>query len=127
MAPRGAHLYHNLAGKGYEDTEPGLLILSVVSTSAYPYKTNKLVAGVYVCVCYSLSHVQFFVIPWTTAQQALLYMRFSRQEYWSGLTFPLQGIFLTQGLNLRLLRLLHWQMGSLPLVPPGLGTTSMTS
>ena len=51
MAPRGAHLYHNLAGKGYEDTEPGLLILSLVSTSAYPYKTNKLVACVYVCVC----------------------------------------------------------------------------
>ena len=46
MAPRGAHLYHNLAGKGYEDTEPGLLILSLVSTSAYPYKTNELVACV---------------------------------------------------------------------------------
>ena len=31
----------------------------------------------------------------------------------------LQGIFPTQGLNLHLLRLLHWQVGSLPLVPPG--------
>ena len=31
----------------------------------------------------------------------------------------LQGIFLTQGSNLRLLRLLHWQAGSLPLAPPG--------
>ena len=34
----------------------------------------------------------------------------------------LQGIFLTQGLNLyfpRLLCLLHWQAGSLPLAPPG--------
>ena len=30
-----------------------------------------------------------------------------------------QGIFLTQGSNPRLLRLLHWQMGSLPLAPPG--------
>ena len=30
----------------------------------------------------------------------------------------LQGIFLTQGLNLHLLRLLHWQGGSLPLAPP---------
>ena len=29
-----------------------------------------------------------------------------------------RGIFLTQGLNLHLLRLLHWQVGSLPLVPP---------
>ena len=31
----------------------------------------------------------------------------------------LQGIFLTQVLNLGLLCLLHWQAGSLPLVPPG--------
>ena len=31
----------------------------------------------------------------------------------------LQGIFLTQGLNPSLLRILHWQAGSLPLVPPG--------
>ena len=30
----------------------------------------------------------------------------------------LQGIFLTQGLNLSLLCLLHWQVGSLPLAPP---------
>ena len=30
----------------------------------------------------------------------------------------LQGIFPTQGLNLRHLCLLHWQAGSLPLVPP---------
>ena len=30
----------------------------------------------------------------------------------------LQGIFLSQGLNLYLLRLLHWQVGSSPLVPP---------
>ena len=31
----------------------------------------------------------------------------------------LQGIFPTQGLNPSLLGLLHWQAGSLPLVPPG--------
>ena len=31
----------------------------------------------------------------------------------------LQGISLTQGSNLRLLCLLHWQVDSLPLVPPG--------
>ena len=38
----------------------------------------------------------------------------------------LQGIFLTQGSNPRVLCLLHWQMGSLPPVPPGKpGDTSM--
>ena len=31
----------------------------------------------------------------------------------------LQGIFLTQGSNPYLLCFLHWQVGSLPLVPPG--------
>ena len=31
----------------------------------------------------------------------------------------LQGLFLTQGSNLHLLHLLHWQAGSLPLAPPG--------
>ena len=31
----------------------------------------------------------------------------------------LQGIFPTQGLNLHLLRLLHWQAGSSPLLPLG--------
>ena len=31
----------------------------------------------------------------------------------------LQGIVPTQGLNLRLLCLLHWQAGPLPLAPPG--------
>ena len=29
-----------------------------------------------------------FVIPWTVARQAPLYMGFCRQEYWSGLSFP---------------------------------------
>ena len=32
---------------------------------------------------------------------------------------PSSGVFPTQGLNLRLLCLLHWQAGSLPLAPPG--------
>ena len=36
-----------------------------------------------------------------------------------GCHFLLQGILQTQELNLRLLPLLHWQAGSLPLAPPG--------
>ena len=35
-----------------------------------------------------LSHVQLFETPWTVAHQAPLLMGFSRQEYWSGLSFP---------------------------------------
>ena len=36
----------------------------------------------------TLSCVQLFVTPWTTACQSPLSMQFSRQEYWSGLPFP---------------------------------------
>ena len=43
-----------------------------------------------VCAC-SLSCVQLFVTPWTVAYQAPLSMGFSRQEYWSGLSFPSPG------------------------------------
>ena len=58
------------------------------------------------CMC-MLSHVRLFVTPCTVAHQASLSMGFPRQEYWSGLLFLIQGFFLTQGLNLHLLRLLH--------------------
>ena len=36
-----------------------------------------------------------------------------------GCQFLLQGIFLIQGSSPHLLHLLHWQVGSLPLAPPG--------
>ena len=58
------------------------------------------------------SHVWLFATLWTVAHQAPLSMGFSRQEYWVGYHFLLQGIFLNQGLNPRLL---HWQAGSSPL------------
>ena len=35
-----------------------------------------------------LSRVRLFAIPWTVTYQALPFMEFSRQEYWSGLLFP---------------------------------------
>ena len=67
------------------------------------------------CCAQSLSCVLLFTAPWTVAHQAPLSMEFSKQEYQSGLPFLLQGIFLTQGSNPRLRRLLHWQTCSLPL------------
>ena len=36
----------------------------------------------------SLSHVRLLVTPWTAAHQAPPSMRFSRQEYWSGVPLP---------------------------------------
>ena len=42
----------------------------------------------------SLSCVQLFATPWTAAYQAPPSMRFSRQEYWSGVPLPSPDILL---------------------------------
>ena len=43
------------------------------------------------------------VTPWTVARQAPLSMRFSRQDYWSGLPFPSPGDLPDPGNDLCLL------------------------
>ena len=58
-------------------------------------------------VC-SVASVRLCATLWTVALQAPLSMGLPGQEYWSGLPCLLQGIFPTQGLNLRhLLHLLY--------------------
>ena len=71
-----------------------------------------------------LSHVQLFAAPWTATHQAPLSMEFSRQEYWSGVPFPIPGDLHGPGIK-------PWVCisvslaspalsgRSLPLVPPG--------
>ena len=76
----------------------------------------------------SLSCVQLFVTPWTVAHQTPLSMGFPRQEYCSCCRFLLQGIFLTQGLNLGLLHcrwLPAFQADSFPTKTPGKPITSL--
>ena len=74
-----------------------------------------------------LSRARLLGTPWTGAYQAPPSTGFSRQEYWSGVpllspkntevgcNFLLQGIFLTEGLNLHLLHVLHRQADSVTL------------
>ena len=62
------------------------------------------------------SYVQLFVTPWTVANQAPLSMGFSSKDTGVGCHSLLQGIFPTQGSKLHLL---HWQVSSLSLGPPG--------
>ena len=71
------------------------------------------------CMLSRLSRVGLCATLWTVACQAPLSMEFSKQEYWSRLACRPPGIFPTQGSNPRLVRLLHWQVGSLPPLPPG--------
>ena len=71
---------------------------------------------IYVC---RFSHVGLFATSWTVACQAPLPMGFPGKSIGMGHHALLQGIFPTQELNQCLLCLLHWQVGSLPLEPPG--------
>ena len=52
-----------------------------------------------VCVLSCFGHVQLFAIPWTVARQAPLSVGFSRQEQWSGLSFPILGYLPDPGIE----------------------------
>ena len=47
-----------------------------------------------VWICCVFSGVLLFVAPWTVACQAPLSMKFSRQEDWSGLPYPIPGVWM---------------------------------
>ena len=53
----------------------------------------------YACILSLFSHIQFFVTLWAAAHQTPLSMRFSRQEYWSGLSCPPPGDLLDPGIE----------------------------
>ena len=63
-----------------------------------------------------LSHVQLFATPWTVAYQAPPSIKFSRQEFWSGLPFPFPGDLPDPGLEPGSPAL---QADALPSEPPG--------
>ena len=63
------------------------------------------------------SCVWLFATLWTIACQVPLSMGFSRQEYWSGLPCPPP--WETSWPRKSNPHLMHWQVGSLPLAPPG--------
>ena len=74
-------------------------------------------------MCYPLS-VRSFVTLGTVAPQAPLSLEFSRQEDWSGLTFPSLGYLPNPGIEPRSPAL---QAEPLPPEPPGKPLTLVTS
>ena len=60
-----------------------------------------------------------FVTPWTVAHQAPLSMKFSSQEYWSGLPFPTPGDLPDTGIELPSLAPLVLAGRFLTTEPPG--------
>ena len=62
------------------------------------------------------SHVQLFATLWTVTHKVPLFMRFSRQEYWSGWPCPPPGDLPNPGIEPVSPAL---QVGSLPTESPG--------
>ena len=75
---------------------------------------------IHVCALSCFSRVQLYATLWTAARQAPLSMGLFRQEYWSGLPRPPTGNLFDPGIKPTSLKSnLHWQVGSLSLMPPG--------
>ena len=64
------------------------------------------------------SVTSYSATPWTVATRLLCPWDLPGKNTGVGCYFLLQGIFLTQGSNLRVLRFLHCQVDSLPLGHP---------
>jgi len=67
----------------------------------------------------SLSCARLFATLWSIVPRLLCPWHSPGKNTGVGCHALLQGICPTQGWNLRLSCLLHWQAGSLPLAPPG--------
>ena len=83
----------------------------VLGNSKFFYFIGAQHRGKLFCKCCCCLVVKSIATPWTVTNQVPLYVRFPRQEYWSGLPFPSSGIFLTQELNQGLLhcrQILYW-------------------
>ena len=74
--------------------------------------------NVHACVPSCVSHVQLFATLWMMATRLLCPWDSLRKNTGVGCHALLQGSFPTQGSNPHLLHLLHWQVGSLPVMPP---------
>ena len=91
------------------------MLMGLLNVENSKLKKKFILISVRLCVCAQLCLI--LCNSMDCSLQAPLSMGFSRQEYWRGCHFLLQGIFLAQGLNPCLLCLLRWQEYSLPLAP----------
>ena len=79
-------------------------------------------ASIHACECIKVSSVMSnSATLWTVAQQALLSvgLRFSKQEYWSGLPLPSPGDLPNAGIEPVSQMSPALEAGTLPLAPPG--------
>ena len=76
-------------------------VIFLISEASYQYGavSCNYIKSQDCCVLSRFSHVQLFATPHTVAYHAPLSMRFSRQEYWSGLPFTPPGAFPDPGIK----------------------------
>ena len=98
-------LSQNIPGAYFTDKRCSSLTTDLSASNAHSLQSVLYTANA--CMLSHFSCAQLLVTLWTVACQAPLFIGFSRQEHWSGLPCTPQGIFPTQELNPRLLRLLH--------------------
>ena len=103
--------------RNWQRPRRGLCVKSLSEHRCTATFSNNICEWKWVLSCFS--RVWLFAMLWTVVHQAALSMASPGKNTVVCCHFLLQGIFLTQGSNLCLLCLLHWQVGSLPLEPPG--------
>ena len=118
LSPLGAHhpSSDSTWSLTWKDSLNPLEFLTEITWCRHEWLNHRTFVTKLCCMLSRFNHVWLFVTLWTVARQNLLSMGFSRQEYWSGLPCSPPGDLPTQGSNLRLLCLLHWEGGSLPLL-----------
>ena len=89
--------------------------------SIYIYISKYICIYYVLCVCARSVAQSCLTLcdSWTVAHQAPLSMEFAGQECWSKSPLPTPGDLPYPGVKPISLCLLHWQMDSLPLLPPG--------
>ena len=110
-------LTHHWTGQGEQNLSVSLLLSVSPSLTQVEHSMKMLLCA---CVLNHFSRVRLFVTPMDCSPiRFLCPWNFPGKNTGVGCHALFRGIFTTQGSNLRLLRVLHWQVGSLPLAPPG--------
>ena len=99
---------------GKDHSDSGLQVTSALSNKKCQYLYTPYTGMLNCFRC-----IQLFETPWTIATRLLCPGEFARRGHWSGLRCPPPGGLPYSGIKLVSLTLLHWQVGSLPPVPPG--------
>ena len=91
---------HNRVGHDLATKQQPQIKYSDKTIGENPYLGSRPGEDFIACICaQSLGCVQLFETPWIVAHQVPVSMRFSRQEFWIGLSFPSPGALSDPGIE----------------------------